>query len=389
MHKSKTVLTALAVTAAVALAGPVPARAALTAAVPGFDHVVIVVEENHSYSETINQPYLNSLASGGANFTDAHAETHPSQPNYIDMWAGQNYGVTDNTCTSLSGNNLGAQAIAAGLTVRGYAESLPSAGSTTCTSGAYAKKHNPIATFTQTAGAAHNLPFSSFPSDYSTLPDVALVVPNLNDDMHDGSVATGDTWLKNHLGGYATWARTHNSLLIVTFDEDDGSAGNHILNVFYGANVVRGNYGESINHYNNLTTVEHALGLPSLNAATAITDVWGSPTSTPSPGPTTTTPAPAPSPTSTHTHAAPVAAFTVQRGGAPTKIDLDATATTFSDGARAANYHWRFSNGTTYDTTSPITDGLHLRKNATYTITLTVTDSMGAVSRPVSRSITL
>jgi hypothetical protein len=398
MHKSKIVLTALVAGVAVALAGPVPARAALTAAgagvgVPAFDHIVIVVEENHSYSEVSSQPYLSSLAAGGANFTQAHAETHPSQPNYIDLWSGSNQGVTTDDCTSLSGDNVGAQAIAAGLTVAGYAESLPSAGSTACTSGAYAKKHNPIATFTQTADAEHNLPFSSFPSDYSTLPDLSLVVPNLNNDMHDGSVQVGDDWLRNNLGGYASWAKTHNSLLIVTFDEDDGTAGNTILNVLYGAHVVPGNYGESINHFNDLTTVEAGLGLPFLSAALPITDVWGTVTSNPVPTPTLT-PTPGPtSPSSSDSHAAPVADFSVAPGVSPNKVDLDATATRFSDGATGTDYHWTFSNGSGYDSTydfdSPIVDGAHLRKNRSYTITLTVTDSTGATSDPVSRTVTL
>jgi hypothetical protein len=400
MHKSKIVLTALVAGVAVALAGPVPARAALTPAgvavgVPAFDHIVIVVEENHSYDEVSSQPYLSSLAAGGANFTQAHAETHPSQPNYIALWSGSTQGITTDACTSLSGDNLGAQALAAGLSVAGYSESLPSAGSTACTSGAYAKKHNPVATFTQTADAEHNLPFSSFPSDYSTLPDVSLVVPNLNNDMHDGSVQVGDDWLRNNLGGYATWAKTHNSLLVVTFDEDDGTAGNKILNVLYGAHVVPGNYAASINHYNDLTTVEAALGLPSLNAAQPITDVWATATSNPVPTPTQTpTPTPGPtSPSSPETHAVPVADFSVAPGVSPNKVDLDATATRFSDDATAADYHWAFSNGSgydsTYDSDSPVVDGVHLRKNQTYTITLTVTDSTGATSDPVSRTIEL
>jgi acid phosphatase len=92
--------------------------------------------------------------------------------------------------------------------------------------------------------------------------------------MHDGSVATGDSWLKNNLSGYAAWAKTHNSLLIVTFDEDDSSAGNQILNVFYGDHVRTGTYPEAVSHYSNLSTIESAFGLPHLNSAAAVTDVW-------------------------------------------------------------------------------------------------------------------
>ncbi|MDH2444385.1 alkaline phosphatase family protein [Amnibacterium sp. CER49] len=242
--------------------------------VPQFDHVVVVVEENHAYDEVANQPYLNSLIASGANFTAAHAEGHPSQPNYLSLWSGSNQGVLGDGCTSLSANNLGAQLLAAGRTVAGYSESLPSAGSTVCEAGPYAKKHNPIATFTQTASASTNLPFSAFPSDYATLPQVSLVVPDENDDMHDGSVAAGDAWLKTHLSGYATWAATHNSLLVVTFDEDDQTAGNHILNVFSGAHVKPGAYSEAVDHYSDLATIEASFGLSPLTTTAPITDVW-------------------------------------------------------------------------------------------------------------------
>ena len=71
--------------------------------------------------------------------------------------------------------------------------------------------------------------FSAFPTtDFSSLPDVSFVIPNLNDDMHDGTIGEADTWLDNNISAYAQWAVTHNSLLIVTWDENDGSAGNQI-----------------------------------------------------------------------------------------------------------------------------------------------------------------
>ena len=63
--------------------------------VPRPDHVVIVIEENHSYSEIIGSsaaPYINSLAAQGALFTQSHATTHPSQPNYLHLFSGSNQG---------------------------------------------------------------------------------------------------------------------------------------------------------------------------------------------------------------------------------------------------------------------------------------------------------
>jgi hypothetical protein len=106
---------------------------------------------------------------------------------------------------------------------------------------------------------------------------VSFVVPNLCDDMHDCSVKTGDTWVKNHIDGYVQWAKTHNSLLVLTFDEDDSSQSNQIPTVFVGQHVKTGNFSEHINHYNVLRTLEDAFTLPyagQSGTATPITDVW-------------------------------------------------------------------------------------------------------------------
>ena len=128
--------------------------------------------------------------------------------------------------------------------------------------------------------AADNLPFTSFPTDFATLPTVCFVVPDLQHDMHDGSIATPNAWLKDNLDSYVQWAQTHNSLFILTFDEDDTSHANQITTLFVGPMVVPGSYGESINHFNVLRTVEEMYGLPYAGAsatATPITDVWRAP----------------------------------------------------------------------------------------------------------------
>ena len=98
----------------------------------------------------------------------------------------------------------------------------------------------------------------------------------MNDDMHDGTVQQGDQWIQSNMSAYATWAAAHNSLLIVTWDEDD-NGNNQIATIFYGANLKPGRYSEKINHYNTLATIETMFGVPLLNnAATAapIADVW-------------------------------------------------------------------------------------------------------------------
>ena len=264
--------------------------AAAAAGVPRADHVVIVVFENRRADSIFGNsqaPYINSLANAGAKFTQSYAIEHPSEPNYLDLFAGGNQGVTDDSCPhTFSTANEGAQLIAAGLSFTGYSEDLPSAGSTVCTSGGYARKHNPWVNFTNVP-AASNQPFSAFPTDFTQLPTVSWVVPNLCNDMHDCTIATGDAWLQSRLDAYAQWAKTHNSLLIVTFDEDDGAGGNNISTLFYGQPVRTGTYTEYIDHFDVLRTIEDMYGLGYAGAAassTPITDCWAS-----SPPPVTVT----------------------------------------------------------------------------------------------------
>jgi hypothetical protein len=250
---------------------------ASSAVVPAPAHTVIVVMENHSYGEVIGSPYIASLAKGGANMTDSHGVGHPSEPNYLALWSGSTQGLTDDSCPhTFTGPSLGQQLLAAGKTTAIYSENLPSAGSLACSaSGGYVRKHNPLADFPATSGAATNKPYTAWPTDFNQLPAVSMVVPNLNDDMHDGTVAQGDRWLKAHVAPYVKWAMTHNSLLVLTFDEDDNTASNRIPTIFVGPMVKPGNYGETINHYNVLHTIEAAYGLPQLGVSAApVTDIW-------------------------------------------------------------------------------------------------------------------
>ncbi|MFE4969701.1 alkaline phosphatase family protein [Streptomyces sp. NPDC056660] len=255
-------------------------------AVPTPDHVIVVVFENHAYSQVVGSssaPYINSLATGGANLTQMYAETHPSQPNYFALFSGATQGITDDGCYTAgfsSAANLASEQLAAGRTWASYNETLPSQGSTTCSSGDYARKHNPWFGFSNVPTSTAKT-FAQFPTDYTTLPQLSFVTPNLCSDMHDCSVSTGDTWLKNNLGAYATWAKTHNSLLVVTMDEDNRLAGNRIPTVLYGQPVKAGSTSSTTyNHYDLLRTLEDGQGLSAHagNAASAddITGIWAS-----------------------------------------------------------------------------------------------------------------
>jgi phosphatidylinositol-3-phosphatase len=249
--------------------------------VPTPDHTVVVMMENHAYSQVIGSssaPYINSLKSGGAVLTASYALTHPSQPNYFMIFSGATQGITDDGCYTAgfsSARNLASELAAAGKSWASYNETLPSQGSTTCNSGKYARKHNPWFGFSNVPTSSAKT-FAQWPSDFTTLPKVSFVTPNLCSDMHDCSVSTGDTWLKNNLGAYATWAKTHNSVLIVTFDEDNRLSGNRIATVFYGQPVKAGSSSATqYNHYNVLRTIEDMYGTTHAGNAASATDITG------------------------------------------------------------------------------------------------------------------
>ena len=279
------VLLALSVAGCASAVGTTSVSGGPPQPLPHFDHIVIVVEENHSYDEIVgasDAPYIAALRRQGAVFNDAHAVSHPSQPNYLALFAGSTFGLTSDDCPQqLAGPSLASALIARGLRFTGYSESLPQAGSTACDDGSsldplYARKHNPWVNFADVP-AASNQSFDTFPTDFSQLPNVTFVVPNQQHDMHSGSIAAGDTWLQHNLDPYVKWAPAHNSLLIVTWDEDDGSQANHILTLLVGAHITPGTYAETINHYDILRTVEALEGLPFTNnaaSATTIADIW-------------------------------------------------------------------------------------------------------------------
>ncbi|GAA3214542.1 alkaline phosphatase family protein [Dactylosporangium siamense] len=262
-------LSVIAVCAALVGAGAVRAD---TTGDPGPpDHVVIVVMENKRYDAVVGHrktPYITSLAARGANFTAAYGETHPSQPNYLALFSGSTQGVTDNHCghTFTGVPNLARQLLDAGHTFAGYSEDLPSVGWTGCADRTYVRRHNPWVNFDNVPASA-NRPLHDFPSDYRQLPTVSFVIPGLCHDMHDCPKAEADTWLHDTFDRYIGWAERHNSLLVLTFDEDNRTDGNHIPTVVLGQHVTAGDRTERVDHYSMLRTIQEFYGLPPLGDA--------------------------------------------------------------------------------------------------------------------------
>jgi phosphatidylinositol-3-phosphatase len=263
----------------IAIARPSCDGAAATG-VPSPAHVIVVIEENHGYNEIIGSPqapYINHLAMAGASFTNAYAVAHPSLPNYLALYSGSTQGVTDDSCPlSFRRATLQSELLEAKLSFAGYSEDLPATGSEVCVAGYYARKHVPWADFPADP-PTNNRPFTDFPKNLADLPTVSWVIPNQLNDMHSGPIQQADRWLQRNLSRYVTWAQSHNSLLIIDWDEDSGASNNHIPTIFVGPMVKPGRYREKIDHYIVLRTIEDMYGVAHLGhaaGAASIIDVW-------------------------------------------------------------------------------------------------------------------
>jgi phosphatidylinositol-3-phosphatase len=258
-------------------------------------HTIIIVLENKSYSQVYGSssaPYMNSIANKYTLLTNYYATTHPSLPNYIAMIAGSTFGITDDSApsshTSIAGNKEIVSLLKQkAVSWKTYQESMPSSCYKT-SSGLYAVKHNPFVYFSDvTAKAsyckAHVVDFNALNKDLTNnaLPQYAFITPNLKDDGHDTSVSYADNWLKGFLPKLINSPSFANSVIFVTFDEDNKSSGNHVYTAVVGpSTIVKQAYKSSTKytHYSLLATIENIYGLGNLGrndaSASVMSDVF-------------------------------------------------------------------------------------------------------------------
>jgi hypothetical protein len=258
--------------------------------VPRFKHVLVVVLENKERGEIVGSsaaPTFAALARRYASMTAYDAVAHPSLPNYLALVSGSTQGITSD-CTSciVDAPNLADELEHAGLTWKTYAEGLPMAGFTGADAGSYAKKHDPFLYFKDIADRparrARVVPFTQLHADVAAgrLPNYALVVPNLCNDMHDCPVSTGDRWLRDNIVPLLGRPLLAQSVVFVVFDEGSSSSGGggEVAALALGPLVRPGvRFSPPTNHYGLLATIEDAWGLPRLGQAAQakpITGIW-------------------------------------------------------------------------------------------------------------------
>jgi len=250
-------------------------------------HVAIIVMENEAASAVIGNsaaPYINSLARRYGLATASYAITHPSLPNYLALTSGSTQGITSD-CTScqVSASNLVDQLNTAHVSWRAYLEDYPGHCFAGAGAGGYAKKHDPFVYYDDVVRSPRRcrslVGFGALASDLrrGQLPRFIWVTPNLCDDMHDCSVATGDRFLARTVPPLLRELGPH-GFLILTWDEGNASstagccsgaaAGGNVATIVAGPGARSGARTVTpVNHYGVLATIEEAFALPPLGAA--------------------------------------------------------------------------------------------------------------------------
>jgi hypothetical protein len=299
-----------------------------TGSVPVYDHVMVVVEENHGLADVIGNPAapnLNYLARTFGLATNYFGVSHPSEPNYVALLGGSTYGVADDNpyyVNKINAPSLISELDGAGISWKAYLESLPHAGYQGICYPAkcngvpdidplYVSKHVGIANFTTSLNAAdwsRQVPSGQLTSDLAanTVPRFSWIIPDECRDMHGdppycldgGSTFSGSSYdpQDQHLVGIGDaylgklvsqvtnapfWSHGNNAIVVV-FDEGDDNAGCCGSNDGGGqvAAIVVTNHGPRgvkdntpYNHYSLLRTIQDSFGLSCLKNTCDTTNV--------------------------------------------------------------------------------------------------------------------
>ena len=256
--------------------------------------VFTVVMENHSRSDILgakDAPFINSLAAQNAvaaGYVDNFV--HPSEPNYIWMVSGQNFGILDDAAPIdhhiSSRSHIADQLEMQGVSWKAYMESMGAPCGLT-SNYPYEPKHDPFVYFDDVNGwdgktfqpsprcNAHVVDYTELDRDLAagTVPKYVFITPNMKDDMHDGSVAQGDAWLAQELPKIlASDAFNHGGVVFLTWDEGNNQADDPPM-IVISPNAKRGLVSQTtFNASSYLKTVQKMMGLEMLPCDTANKD---------------------------------------------------------------------------------------------------------------------
>ena len=258
--------------------------------ISGYNHVIVIVMENKFYSSVIGTPeapFLTNLSNQCATATNYAQASSPSRPNYMAMTSGSIHGCAGSnadppSCQTTS-DNIFRQVISSGGTAKSYIEGMTS----NCqysSNGVYATKHNPWPYYTGPNDQAYcqqfDIPLGTSTSgaliddiNAGTLPTFSYIVPDLCNDTHDCSVATGDAWLQTVVSKILNGPNysAGDTALVINYDEYTP-----LPNVWIAPSAVPGSvYSGPMSHYGFLRTVQEWLRLPLLNGAATAPSMRG------------------------------------------------------------------------------------------------------------------
>ncbi|PSB29402.1 phosphoesterase [Stenomitos frigidus ULC18] len=237
-------------------------------AIPKYDHIFVVIEENKGYSQIIgnpNAPNLNQLAKTYGLASNFYGMVHPSEANYITLLGGSTFGIhdddayycqsgsTDRFCSNAKTPGYASHTVASkslldqleqkGLTWKGYFEDLPAPGSKAVFAPSviralYAVKHNGFMSFKTVQDdpdrASKIVPLKQLTADLQSgkVPNYSHIIFNQCHEMHglpecgelQRLIRTGDTFIEKtveQITHSTLWSSAGNNAIIITWDEDN------------------------------------------------------------------------------------------------------------------------------------------------------------------------
>jgi hypothetical protein len=242
--------------------------------------VLLVLEENHGYQQVIGNsqlPFIGSLAARYGLASDWFDLSHPSLPNYLGLTSGSTWGNPSDTTPqdrTYPGPSFADQLAARGIAWKAYMEDMPRR----CDlgdqfgPGQYDVNHNPFIYYRSVRGSRSQcgrvVPFAALASDLSsgTAPAFMWVSPNLVHDMHDGTAAQADSWMRDLMQRVTAsrwWSK--GGTVVVTWDESE--TGDQIVTIVVSARLHHAILTARGDHYGTLRGLEEVYGVPLLGGA--------------------------------------------------------------------------------------------------------------------------
>jgi hypothetical protein len=277
------------------------ATAARAGSVSPYDHIFVMMEENHEYSQIIGNPkarHFNDLAKTYGLATNYDSVTHPSAPNYVALVGGSYFGIQDDNpwqTHKLNDPDLTSELVKAGLTWKGYFQSMPHPGYTgNCYPGScyYASKHNGPIYYDVVNGSKaqlkHEVPITELTKDLAgAMPNFAVIIPDQCHDMHGGYgkcanwtddklVSVADDYAESvvsQITKASFWSQGNNAIVVVW---DEGTTniggGGHVAAIVITSTGPKALQDATLyNHYGLLATIQDALGVGCLQNSCSAT----------------------------------------------------------------------------------------------------------------------